>query len=241
MGYSTEIFSVPKLFLLVIYQTTVQMNMRYLLIQRLTHSESIAYELLPLYLDRSHENHTITCSNTTGNEISCYGGYCKSISQKPVASWFSHDCGDPSESSVLSSKELISLTAFFFKFEPANPDENQVNDNKMTLLCNVNSYNSLQTRNKGKLILDEYNRAAFDFVQNNVIAKVHQYYYRHQHADMQSEQVCLTFHVKTYQQYYPSSIYKSTFSINHSMISEKTVASKRDSRSVTTDFIYRSI
>ena len=144
LDYSTEIFSLPKLFLPVIYQTMVQMNMRYLLIQRLTHSESIAYEILPLYLDRSHENRTITCLNTTGNEISCYGGYCKSISQVTVTSWFSHNCGYPSESSVLSSKELTSLTAFFFKFEPANPEENQVIDNKMTLLCNVNSYNSSQ-------------------------------------------------------------------------------------------------
>jgi hypothetical protein len=137
-----------------------------IVIQRLIDSESILYELLPIYLDKSLENRTITCVNTSNDEVPCYGGFCESITQETVSWWSYHDCGYPSESSALSTTELTSLTAFFFKFEPENPNNDQITDNKMTLLCNVNLCNSQETRNLGKIILDRYNRAAFDLTEN---------------------------------------------------------------------------
>jgi hypothetical protein len=136
-------------------------------VQRLIDSKSILYELLPIYLDKSLENRTITCINTTNDEIPCYGGFCESITQETVTTWSHHACGYPSELSVLSTTELTSLTAFFFKYEPENQVTEHVNDNKMTLLCNVDLCNSVETRGLGKLILDRYNEAAFNFSKND--------------------------------------------------------------------------
>jgi hypothetical protein len=137
-----------------------------IVIQRLIDSESILYELLPIYLDKSLENRTITCVNTMNDEVECYGGYCESLTYE-VASWSYHDCRYPSESSVLSTTELTSLTAFFIEFEPENQLTEHINDNKMTLLCNVDLCNSPETRNLSALILDRYNTAAFDFSKND--------------------------------------------------------------------------
>ena len=138
-----------------------------IVVQRLIDSKSILYELLPIYLDKSLENRTITCINTTNDEIPCYGGYCESITQETVTTWSHHACGYPSELSVLSTTELTSLTAFFFKYEPENEISEHINDNKMTLLCNVDLCNSVETRELGKLILDRYNEAAFNFTKND--------------------------------------------------------------------------
>jgi hypothetical protein len=138
-----------------------------IVVQRLIDSASILYELLPIYLDKSLENRTITCVNTSNDEVPCYGGYCESITQESVSWWFYHDCGYPSQSSALSTTELTSLTAFFIEFEPENQPNNQITDNRMTLLCNVDLCNSLETRNLSNLILDRYNRAAFDFTKND--------------------------------------------------------------------------
>ena len=138
-------------------------------IQRLINSESVLYKLLPIYLDKSLDNRTITCMNTTNDEIPCYGGYCESITEEIVPWWSYHECGYPSELSALSTTELTSLTAFFVKYEPEMAANDHVNNNKMTLLCNVDLCNSPETRNRGKLILDEYNLAAFDFVKNDTV------------------------------------------------------------------------
>jgi hypothetical protein len=136
-------------------------------VQRLIDSGTILYELLPLYLDKSLENRTITCLNTSNDEIPCYGGFCQSITQETISWWSYHDCEYPSELSALSSTELTSLTAFFFKFEPENQLNDQVNDNKMTLLCNVDFCNGIETRKLAKLSLDRYNLAVFNFTMNS--------------------------------------------------------------------------
>ncbi|CAF3777584.1 unnamed protein product [Adineta steineri] len=138
-----------------------------IVIQRLIDSESILYELLPLYLDKSLANRTITCVNDTNDEVPCYGGYCESMIQETITDWSFHDCVYPAESIVLSTTELTSLTAFFFQYEPENPSIEQVNDHKMVLLCNVDLCNSMETRNRGKLILDRYNEAAFSIFKSN--------------------------------------------------------------------------
>ncbi|CAF1068949.1 unnamed protein product [Adineta steineri] len=138
-----------------------------IVIQRLIDSESILYELLPLYLDKSLVNRTITCVNDTNDEVLCYGGYCESMVQETITDWSFHDCVYPAESIVLSTTELTSLTAFFFQYEPENPSTEQVNDHKMVLLCNVDLCNSMETRNRGKLILDRYNEAAFSIFKSN--------------------------------------------------------------------------
>ncbi|CAF1089417.1 unnamed protein product [Adineta steineri] len=87
--------------------------------------------------------------------------------QETITDWSFHDCVYPAESIVLSTTELTSLTAFFFQYEPENPSTEQVNDHKMVLLCNVDLCNSMETRNRGKLILDRYNEAAFSIFKSN--------------------------------------------------------------------------
>jgi hypothetical protein len=118
-------------------------------------------------LDKSLDNRTITCINTTNDEIPCYGGYCESITEEIVSEWSFHECRYPSESSVLSTTELTSLTAFFVKYEPENSATDHVNNTRMTLLCNVDLCNSQETRNQGKVILEQYNQAALNFVKND--------------------------------------------------------------------------
>jgi hypothetical protein len=140
-----------------------------IVVQQLIDSESILYKLLPIYLDKSLDNRTITCINTTNDEIPCYGGYCESITEEIVSDWSFHECGYPSELSVLSTTELTSLTAFFVKYEPENSATDHVNNTRMTLLCNVDLCNSQETRNQGKVILEEYNQAAFDFIKNDTV------------------------------------------------------------------------
>ncbi|UJR32457.1 hypothetical protein I4U23_019919 [Adineta vaga] len=137
-----------------------------IVVQQLIDSELILYELLPLYLINSIDNRTITCMNGTVDEMPCYGGFCESITQETVT-WSHHTCDYPGELSVLTSVELTSLTTFFLKYEPENPITEHINDNKMTLICNVDLCNSQETRNRGKLILDRYNLAAFDFIRND--------------------------------------------------------------------------
>ncbi|CAF1069813.1 unnamed protein product [Adineta steineri] len=96
------------------------------------------------------------------------GGYINaSYIHETITDWSFHDCVYPAESIVLSTTELTSLTAFFFQYEPENPSTEQVNDHKMVLLCNVDLCNSMETRNRGKLILDRYNEAAFSIFKSN--------------------------------------------------------------------------
>ena len=135
-------------------------------VKQLIDSESILHELLPIYLDRSLDNRTITCQNTIKDDISCYGGYCKSISIEKDTLWSFEDCEYPSELSVLSSTELTSLTAFFIAFEPENQDDDQVNTKRITLICNVDFCNGEETMEKGKSILNRFNQAAFNFHPN---------------------------------------------------------------------------
>lgn len=134
-----------------------------LVIQRLIDSESILYELLPIFLEKSIENRTIVCVNGSNDEIECFGGYCESMTQASVTTWSYHDCVYPSELSVLSTVELTSLTGYYLKYEPENPTNDQINDEKLTLICNVDLCNSVETRQRGAVIMARYNRAAFSF------------------------------------------------------------------------------
>ncbi|CAF1186396.1 unnamed protein product [Adineta ricciae] len=122
-------------------------------------------KLLPLYLVSSMDNRTITCKNGTVDEMECYGGFCESITDG-TTTWAHHSCNYPGELSVLSTVELTSITAFFNRYQPENPDSDHINNDKLTLLCNVDLCNSVETRNRGKLILDRYNLAAFDLIKN---------------------------------------------------------------------------
>ncbi|CAF0830414.1 unnamed protein product [Adineta ricciae] len=135
-------------------------------VQQLIDSESILQELLPLYLVNSTDNRTITCKNGTVDEIECYGGFCESITDGTTI-WAHHSCNYPSELSVLSTVELTSIMAFFNRYQPENLDSNHINNDRVTLLCNVDLCNSVETRNRGNLILDRYNLAAFGFIKND--------------------------------------------------------------------------
>ena len=71
--------------------------------------------------------------------------------------------GFPSELSVLSSTELTSLTAFFIEFEPENPTEDQVNMERIRLICNIDFCNGEEMMEKDKSIIGRFSRAAFNF------------------------------------------------------------------------------
>ncbi|CAF4021725.1 unnamed protein product [Rotaria magnacalcarata] len=168
LAFYRNIFTTKVTYICLIQDTCTNEYVS-LVVQRLINSKSILYELLPIYLGTSLGNRTITCVNTTNDEIPCYGGYCERITEEIVPWWVYADCRYPSESSVFSTVELTSLTAFFYKFVPENSATNHENYNKMTLLCNVDLCNNLETSNRGKFIIDEYNQAAFDFPVNDTL------------------------------------------------------------------------
>lgn len=123
---------------------------------------SILNQLLPILFDTSLKNQTFDCWNNSDETVPCYGGYCESLTED-ISEWSFHDCRYPAESSALSAMELTGLTGIFFHFEPENLENEQVNNVRLTLLCNIGMCNSPETRNRIREILDRFNQAAFNF------------------------------------------------------------------------------